>query len=145
MCFSSFACHISTDICHQANASVFDKVVVDLFLDCLFMIMKLLACVIHPDRPRIWDGRLLLQWPQWTTLMLPLLFYFQLVGKKLSQKIRIKWNKKTTYFEYWVYSSFLNEAQSAVCNLHDIQSVLVTWSLGKALFEMCWFYRALPK
>ena len=91
---SSFDCHISTDICHQANASVFDKVVVDLFLDCLFMIMKLLACVIHPDRPRIWDGRLLLQWAQWTTLMLPLLFYFQLLEKKLSEKIRIKWNKK---------------------------------------------------
>ena len=45
----------------------YDKVVVDLLSNCLFMIMKLVACVTFPDGGRIRDGCLLLRRPQWTT------------------------------------------------------------------------------
>ena len=44
----------------KMDISMFAIVVVDLFLNCLFMIMKLVACVIHPDGGRIRDGCLLL-------------------------------------------------------------------------------------
>ena len=43
-------------ICHK-DGFIY---VVDLFSNCLFMIMKLLVCVMHPDWGRIRDGCLLL-------------------------------------------------------------------------------------
>ena len=44
----------------KMDISMFAIVVVDLFLNCLFMIMKLVACVTFPDGGRIRDGCLLL-------------------------------------------------------------------------------------
>ena len=49
-------------ICHK-DGFIY---VVDLFSNCLFMIMNLPVCVIHPDGGRIWDGCLLLGQSQWT-------------------------------------------------------------------------------
>ena len=58
-----------TDVDSVVKMDIFDydKVVVDLLSNCLFMIMKLVACVTFPDGGRIRDGCLLLRRPQWTT------------------------------------------------------------------------------
>ena len=51
-----------TDVDSVVKMDIFDydKVVVDLLSNCLFMIMKLVACVTFPDGGRIRDGCLLL-------------------------------------------------------------------------------------